>query len=414
MAMSSVSLRKTRRTRFVCISDTHNATIKLPKGDVLIHAGDLTNQGSYSELSKATQWLESADFEVKIVIAGNHDITLDEDFYSQHGQTFHNKHPQDPVQCSSLLTSSRTITYLRHSSATIRLSNPAGPGTEFTVFGSPYSPRNGLWAFGYDQDSATSGAQTVDTIGKSASEIWAAIPRNIDILVTHTPPHNHCDGGSDHNSQLGCEELRKVIGRTRPRLHVCGHIHRARGAERVTWKLGNPDYEDGTCAEVAGVEYWEDPSPDSRSAKISLVDLTDRGVNRSPDPWLASNAAGLAEENPSDNFNSPHQAGGSLICPTLSGSESQPATRPSDRAGRDGDLGTRSNQSPGRNLGTGPLGSQGAGSVQGNPAEPPDRRISRRETCIVNCAIMASNWPHPAGRRFNKPIVVDLDLPVWR
>lgn len=40
----------TRRTRFVCVSDTHNSTVKLPKGDVLIHAGDLTNQGSYSEV----------------------------------------------------------------------------------------------------------------------------------------------------------------------------------------------------------------------------------------------------------------------------------------------------------------------------------------------------------------------------
>lgn len=40
----------TRRTRIVCISDTHNSTVKLPKGDVLIHAGDLTNQGSYAEV----------------------------------------------------------------------------------------------------------------------------------------------------------------------------------------------------------------------------------------------------------------------------------------------------------------------------------------------------------------------------
>lgn len=39
-----------RKTRFVCISDTHNYTFKLPKGDVLIHAGDLTNQGSLSEV----------------------------------------------------------------------------------------------------------------------------------------------------------------------------------------------------------------------------------------------------------------------------------------------------------------------------------------------------------------------------
>ena len=64
-----------RRTRFVCISDTHNASpfngcFKLPKGDVLIHAGDMTNQGSLSELSKTIDWIERADFEVKIVIAG--------------------------------------------------------------------------------------------------------------------------------------------------------------------------------------------------------------------------------------------------------------------------------------------------------------------------------------------------------
>lgn len=44
---------RTRRTRFVCVSDTHNTTVKLPKGDVLIHAGDLTNQGSFSEVRAA-------------------------------------------------------------------------------------------------------------------------------------------------------------------------------------------------------------------------------------------------------------------------------------------------------------------------------------------------------------------------
>jgi 3',5'-cyclic AMP phosphodiesterase CpdA len=46
-------------------------TPKLPKGDVLIHAGDLTNQGSLSELQKTVNWLEKTDFEAKIVIAGN-------------------------------------------------------------------------------------------------------------------------------------------------------------------------------------------------------------------------------------------------------------------------------------------------------------------------------------------------------
>ena len=59
-----------RKTRIVCISDTHNQTPRLPKGDILIHAGDFTNQGSYSELKKTVEWLEKAEFEAKIVIAG--------------------------------------------------------------------------------------------------------------------------------------------------------------------------------------------------------------------------------------------------------------------------------------------------------------------------------------------------------
>jgi hypothetical protein len=63
-------MSKTRKTRIVCISDTHDQTPKLPRGDVLIHAGDLTNQGSYSELKKTVEWLEKQAFNTKIVIAG--------------------------------------------------------------------------------------------------------------------------------------------------------------------------------------------------------------------------------------------------------------------------------------------------------------------------------------------------------
>lgn len=81
MADGDSDLQQTmRRTRFVCLSDTHNASpngsFRLPKGDVLIHAGDLTNQGSISEIQKAIQWIEEADFEVKIVIAGKQSLVL--------------------------------------------------------------------------------------------------------------------------------------------------------------------------------------------------------------------------------------------------------------------------------------------------------------------------------------------------
>ena len=69
-----------RKTRFVCVSDTHNASpadgaFKLPKGDVLVHAGDLTKQGTLQELKKTLDWIARADFEVKLVVAGNLLIT---------------------------------------------------------------------------------------------------------------------------------------------------------------------------------------------------------------------------------------------------------------------------------------------------------------------------------------------------
>ena len=65
---------RSKKVRFVCISDTHNhgpgEGFKLPAGDVLVHAGDLTNQGSHDELKKALDWIQKADFAIKIVVAG--------------------------------------------------------------------------------------------------------------------------------------------------------------------------------------------------------------------------------------------------------------------------------------------------------------------------------------------------------
>ncbi|KAG5919951.1 hypothetical protein E4U42_006378 [Claviceps africana] len=286
------------RTRIVCISDTHNCTVKLPKGDVLVHAGDLTNQGSLSEISRAVKWLEEADFEAKVVVAGNHDITLDDSFYSQHGHTFHGHKPQSSAECLDLLSSSRSITYLNHECATIRLGSAKGsPPRQLTVFGSPYSPRHGQWAFYYDASPLTT--------------IWDAIPSNADIVVTHTPPRNHGDATTEERPK-GCEALRRALWRVQPRLAVCGHIHDGRGAHRVVWDKDPPS---SGFAEKS-VTIWTDPGAGNN--KLSLVDLT------------AKKGLSLAEH----------------------------------------------------------------------------------ETCVVNAAILKSRYPHRDGKRFNKPIVVDVDLPV--
>ncbi|KAJ4418658.1 hypothetical protein N0V82_005449 [Gnomoniopsis sp. IMI 355080] len=381
-AFEETPKKRCRRVRFVCISDTHNQTLKLPKGDVLIHAGDLTNQGSLSELSKAVQWLEKADFEAKIVIAGNHDVTLDERFYAEYGSYLHNQSPQSPEECLKVLEASQTITYLNHSLATIELNKHSALRTSFTVFGSPYSPRNGMWAFGYDKIAPdTEGLDKDNRKCPSASEtptavqLWSDIPLDTDIVITHTPPYTHCDEATSKRRAMGCEDLRRALWRVRPKLAVCGHVHEARGADRVRWDIL------GVSAAAFGelsVEHWDDPGAGIMNNKISLLDLTCRGGKR-----------------PLDNDGSPLRQG-----------------RPADRRGQGGVC----QHCDGTATALPGLGTRGVGGKPEVSARCDRRalccRMGRRETCVVNCAIAATNWPHTGGKRFNKPMVVDLDLPV--
>ncbi|KAI1330097.1 Metallo-dependent phosphatase [Xylariaceae sp. FL0255] len=345
--VSAKSNPLTRRTRFVCISDTHNCIIKLPKGDVLIHCGDLTNQGSITELQKQVQWLESADFELKIVIAGNHDMTLDEGFMSQHGSLLHNNTPQDPKACRALLTTSKSLTYLEHESRKFKLSSPKGPRTIFSVFGSPYSLAWGKWAFQYPPDAG----------GVAARRLWEQIPVDTDILVTHGPARTHCDRNK-LGEAAGCEVLRQALWRIRPRLALCGHVHEARGVERVSWDLEVPGKERSR-------KGWEDPHKDS--AKNALVDLTTKsGAPLDNDGGLSIASTDFKNETPQ-----------SLETTSVKERKETKAT--------DGDI----------NMDMGGLAP------------------GRRETCVVNCAVQASSYPHRGARALNKPIVVDIDLPVW-
>ena len=68
--------------RFVCISDTHNKheKVDLPDGDVLLHAGDFTWQGTQAEVENFCKFLQSVSDKYKhiIVIAGNHELTFDD------------------------------------------------------------------------------------------------------------------------------------------------------------------------------------------------------------------------------------------------------------------------------------------------------------------------------------------------
>ncbi|KAJ5159150.1 uncharacterized protein N7500_008801 [Penicillium coprophilum] len=54
----------------VCISNTYRQRPKIPIGDILIHAGDLTSNGSLAELQITLNWLQAQPHPIKNAVAG--------------------------------------------------------------------------------------------------------------------------------------------------------------------------------------------------------------------------------------------------------------------------------------------------------------------------------------------------------
>lgn len=185
----------------VCISDTHNTQPDIPDGDILIHAGDLTQSGSFQELQAALSWLSTLPHTTKIVIAGNHELLLDPALDDLSGQ----------VALERARLNWGDIIYLENSEITITHSS----GRQLRIYGSPYSTRHGDWAFQYPRNR----------------DVWASsVPDGIDVLITHGPPLGHLD-----LLKFGCPYLLHTLWRVRPRLHVFGHIHEGSGTDVILY-----------------------------------------------------------------------------------------------------------------------------------------------------------------------------------
>jgi len=66
--------------RVVCLSDTHDNILdpkKIPDGDLLIHCGDLTQDGTAQSIQKQIDWLSSLPHRHKVFVSGNHDSWFD-------------------------------------------------------------------------------------------------------------------------------------------------------------------------------------------------------------------------------------------------------------------------------------------------------------------------------------------------
>ncbi|OOQ89106.1 putative phosphoesterase [Penicillium brasilianum] len=192
----------------VCISNTHNAQISVPDGDVLIHAGDLTQSGSFQELQDALDWLRTLPHPIKIMIAGNHDLILDSAWDDSSGQA-----ASERAQLNW-----GDIIYLENYEVTI-----CPNGRQLRVYGSPYTIRHGNWAFQYPRNQ----------------DVWAgSIPDGIDVLITHGPPFAHLD-----LLKLGCPYLLQTLWRVRPRLHIFGHVHEGSGTDLMLFDGLQEAYE---------------------------------------------------------------------------------------------------------------------------------------------------------------------------
>ena len=177
------------------ISDTHtyHGFLKVPEGiDMIIFSGDCSNPRdpykNQPEVVKFVQWFAEQPARYKIMIAGNHDSSIEsrlitKEFIEEYG-----------------------ITYIENEVVEV-----AG----YKIFGSPLTPTFGDWAF-------MKPAFKLERVWKNV------IDDDVDIVITHGPPKTILDLSEDRARRLefcGDKSLLNRIKEVNPKLHCFGHIH---------------------------------------------------------------------------------------------------------------------------------------------------------------------------------------------
>ncbi|KAK0101333.1 hypothetical protein ONS95_006509 [Cadophora gregata] len=219
-------------TRVMVISDTHEHSFDgntLPDVDVLIHTGDLTNFGELDSLRECVRMMGTINAKLKLVIAGNHDISLDQTRRVENmtDEEYAEYHAAAVEIMTGPAAKRAGIVYLEEGTYKFDIEN----GARMQVYASPYSPGSGGWAFPYNPREDRFNEHPAQNRTSSAT---APIPTGVDVIMTHGPPFSILDQVDNQN--LGCHNLLRAVGRVRPLLHCFGHIHEGHGANIVTWK----------------------------------------------------------------------------------------------------------------------------------------------------------------------------------
>lgn len=115
----------------VCIFDTHNRFPDIPSGDLLVHAGDLSQGGTHQEIQCTLDWLKDQPHQFKVVIAGNHELLLD---------------PQKGLSNTERTSLNwHDIIYLQDCGKSLCFKSGRVPN----LYGSPSTQKHGNWACGY-------------------------------------------------------------------------------------------------------------------------------------------------------------------------------------------------------------------------------------------------------------------------
>ncbi|CAI6305583.1 unnamed protein product [Periconia digitata] len=220
-------------TSFLILSDTHGDQLIHPvttNVDVAIHCGDLTEESKLEEYQVAIKMLRGIDAPLKLVIAGNHDFSLDENVFETHLSEIRDKINDDQLldttygkvgSARSLFESedakSAGIIFLDEGTHHFNLQN----GAQLTVYASPYTASKSKgWGFQYNPDEQ--------------DHEWN-IEKGVDLVLTHSPPQGVLDY-TDSRTRAGIPSLFGAVAQAKPRVHCFGHIHEAWGAKLVTWR----------------------------------------------------------------------------------------------------------------------------------------------------------------------------------
>jgi len=213
--------------RFVCISDTHSYESKtnlkgptafeqIPDGDVLLHCGDFTNVGRLEEVEQFAAWFGKLPHARKILIAGNHDLSLEADTYATTSQRFGGLGKAgEAIGPASVCRKARdAVEAIPHCEYLC----DSGTSVEgISIWGSPWQPEFCSWAFNLPR-------------GEACRAKWRQIPTGTDIVLTHGPPLGHGDLCLPAENRAGCADLLDELqSRVKPQYHCFGHIHESWG-----------------------------------------------------------------------------------------------------------------------------------------------------------------------------------------